>query len=252
MINTSNKNVDELINLLLSKITNILRKEFIGMYLSGSLALDDFAPDRSDIDLVVVTKNALPEKNLKELRVMHDEVVASKLTYSKRTECIYIPIDSLINYSQKNAYFPCLHVGGDFYVDGFGIIEKHILREKGKVISGPDPKSFIKPVNSNGLKKAALDSLKEWWLPQLTDHSKLVRDDYQVYAVLTMCRAFYTLQFGEIVSKSVAAKYTREMLDTKWTKLIEDALAWKDKERFNKLAETLDLIKFTLKKASLS
>ena len=65
MINTSNKNVDELINLLLSKITNILRKEFIGMYLSGSLALDDFAPDRSDIDLVVVTKNALPEKNLK-------------------------------------------------------------------------------------------------------------------------------------------------------------------------------------------
>lgn len=248
---TSYSSVNKILNILLKNISDILKEQFVGIYIHGSLALHDFVPERSDIDLVVLTKEVLLEETLKKLKVIHDKISSSKLLYAQRIECIYIPIDSLRNYSQEKAYFPCLHVGGEFYTDGFGIIEKHVLREKEIIIKGPDTKSFMKPVTAAELKKAALDSLREWWLPKLKDHSKLLKDDYQVYAVLTMCRALYTIQFGDIASKSTAAQYAVKTLDAKWAKLIRETLSWKNREKFNKLDETLNFIKYTIKKLNV-
>ncbi len=237
--------VNRTINILLNNVSGILDNQFIGMYLHGSLALNDFVPERSDVDIVVVTKEVIPENKLEKLKSMHHKITSSNLPYVKRMECTYIPIESLRNYEQEKAYFPCLHVGGDFYTDGFGIIEKHVLREKGKVINGPDPKSFIKPVSSDKLKSAALESLKNWWLPKLKDHLKLKEDDYQVYAILTMCRILYTAKFGKVVSKSVAAQYVTSTMNKKWTKLIHEALLWKIGNKFTHLEETLNFIKYT-------
>jgi hypothetical protein len=243
---TSYPSVNLLIDLLLDNINKILGNKFLGMYIQGSLALKDFAPYRSDIDLVILTSDILQGEILDKLQLFHKKIIEKKVDYAQRLECIYIPIDSLRNYHKEKAYFPSLHTGGDFYIDGFGIIEKHILREKGIVIKGPDPESFIKPVNSNELKQTAIESLMNWWYPQLTDHSRLAHDDYQVYAVLTMCRALYTIQNGEIVSKSEAAKYAKQTIDRKWTSLIDTALSWKIGDKFNKLQETLDFMRFTL------
>jgi len=238
--------VNKIIDHLLIKISDILNSQFIGMYIHGSLALNDFAPDRSDIDLVILTENALSDSLLKKLKLLHKKITLSNLPYAKRIECIYIPIKSLKNYFQEKAFFPCLHIDGKFYIDGFGLIEKHILRENGITIKGQSPKLFIKPVTQNELKKAVIESLKNWWCPQLIDHSRLIKNDYQVYAVLTMCRAFYTIQRGGIVSKSKAASYAKDILDKKWILLINEALSWKIGKNFNHLIKTLDFIKYTL------
>ena len=199
----------------------------------------------------MVTNNILQADILEKLKTMHKKITSGNSSFAKRIECIYIPIKSLKNYEKENAYFPCLHVGGDFYTDGFGLLEKHILREKGIILKGPDPKTFIRPVFPNELKKATLDSLREWWFPKLTDHSKLQEDDYQVYAILTMCRAFYTVQFGDIASKSKAAEYAKKTLESKWASLINEALAWKNGKNFHKLEETLNFLEYTLKKLNI-
>jgi len=247
----SNFQVNELLNTLLNYLSEILGNQLIGVYLHGSLALNDFKPDRSDIDLVVVTKNILPDDILEKLKEIHQKITSSNSSYAKRIECIYIPIESLKNYKEENAYFPCLHIGGDFYTDGFGLLEKHVLREKGIVIQGPEPKSFIKPVSANELKRAALNSLKEWWLPKLKDHSKLKADDYQVYAILTMCRALYTIQRGEITSKTAASQYAKQIFDHKWIELIDEALSWEIGKKFNRLSETLSYIRYVLIKLNI-
>ena len=245
---TPYSSVNKILDYLLINTSDILNDQLIGMYIHGSLALNDFVPDRSDIDLVIVTKNTLTDNLLEKLKFLHERITLSDLPYSKRIECIYIPIKSLKNYSQEKAYFPCLHVGGKFYIDGFGLIEKYILRENGITIKGQNPKLFIKPVTPSELKRVAFESLKNWWLPQLTNHSRLVKDDYQVYAILTMCRAFYTIENGDIVSKSKAASFVKKTLDKKWTLLIDEALLWKIGKNFNHLKETLDFIQFTLNK----
>jgi len=63
--------VNKIIDHLLIKISDILNGQFIGMYIHGSLALNDFAPDRSDIDLVILTENALSDSLLKKLKLLH-------------------------------------------------------------------------------------------------------------------------------------------------------------------------------------
>jgi hypothetical protein len=60
----------------------------------------------------------------------------------------------------------------------------------------------------------------------------------------------YTLQYGTVVSKPVAARWAQETLDQKWAALIERALAWRHDAPLDNLNETLDFIRYTLDIAS--
>jgi len=68
------------------------------------------------------------------------------------------------------------------------------------------------------------------------------------YAVLTMCRALYTLQHGAVVSKPVAARWAQAALGERWAALIERASAWRPGAQSDHLDETLDFIRYTLER----
>ena len=69
--------VRKLLEELLTAVQSILGVQFIGMYLYGSLALNDFNPKRSDIDFVVVTADALTDETVNDLADMHTQIAAS-------------------------------------------------------------------------------------------------------------------------------------------------------------------------------
>jgi len=104
-------------------------------------------------------------------------------------------------------------------------------------------------VSPNDLRRAAAGILREWWLPQLGDHTRLRSSEYRVYAVLTMCRSLYTMWHGEVASKPVAARWAQTAFGGQWAALIEAALAWRHDMPFAYLDETLGLIRFTLEHA---
>ena len=115
-------------------------------------------------------------------------------------------------------------------------------------MAGPAPQTLIDPVQPNDLRRAALATLYEWWSPMLRDPARLHSSEYQAYAILTMCRALYTLQYGAVVSKSVAARWAQETLGERWTALIERALAWRHGTHLDNMNETLDFIRYTLER----
>src|SRR5687768_72198 len=53
--------VNEILHLLLVNVKEILKDQFLGMYLYGSLSSGDFNPETSDVDFLVVTKEVLSE-----------------------------------------------------------------------------------------------------------------------------------------------------------------------------------------------
>jgi predicted nucleotidyltransferase len=63
--------VNEILELLLASVRDVLRDQFVGMYLYGSLSSGDFEPAASDIDFLVVTKAMLPEETIAALEAMH-------------------------------------------------------------------------------------------------------------------------------------------------------------------------------------
>ncbi|MHB9146283.1 MAG: aminoglycoside adenylyltransferase domain-containing protein [Symbiobacteriia bacterium] len=77
------------------------------------------------------------------------------------------------------------------------------------------------------------------------DHSRLQASEYQAYAVLTMCRALYTLRLGTVAAKPVAARWAQDTFG-RWRALIGRALAWRHGEPLDLLTETLGFIRFTL------
>jgi predicted nucleotidyltransferase len=249
---TPSPDVNAVLHVLLSQVQTTLGDRFIGLYVYGSLASGDFNPQRSDIDFLVVTTDELPEEMLLALEAMHTHVVASDLKWATRLEGDYIPQTALRRYDPAQARYPHLGVDGHFDVEQHGsdgVIQRYMTREQGITLAGPAPETLIDPIQPDELRQATLEVLLGWWAPMLHDPAHLHSSEYQAYAVLTMCRALYTLQYGAIVSKSVAARWAQEALGERWAALIERASAWQHDEQLDDLNETLDFIRYTLERS---
>lgn len=244
--------VNAVLHVLLSGVQTIIGKHFIGMYLYGSLATGDFDSQRSDIDFVVVTTDELPDEMIQDLEALHGRMTASGSKWAMKLEGSYISRDAFRRHDLADAPCPCVNEG-HFYMARLGsdwIIQRHILREQGVVVTGPAPQTLLDPIQPNDLRRAVLGFLHEWWSPMLhTPDPRLRGGEYQAYAVLTICRALYTLQHGTLVSKSFAARWAQEAFGERWAVLIEWALAWRDDEQSGYMQETLDFIRYAVERS---
>jgi predicted nucleotidyltransferase len=246
---TSFPEVNAVLEVLLTQIQAILGDYFTGMYLHGSLANGDFNPGRSDIDFLVVTTGEIPEKVLITLFRMHADITASGIKWADRLEGSYIPLQALYRYDPQVANHPALRINGSFGIDHHAsdwIIQRYIIRENGIVMAGPPLKTLIDVVHPDELRRSSWGILHEWWLPMLDDPRRLHSSEYQAYAVLTMCRVLYTLHFGQVASKTVAARWAQETFSGQWDALIEQALAWQHGIQLDKIEETRKMIRFAL------
>lgn len=241
--------VNAVLDMVLSGVQTTLGDTFFGMYLHGSLASGDFDPASSDIDLVVVTRDELPPDLLAALNAMHVRIAAAPLPWAKRLEASYIPRQALARYAPAWSRYPAIGEEKPFGLYEHGsdwVIQQHIIRERGVTIAGPPPQSFIEPVLPDDLRRAVRSTLQGWWAPLLDAPSFLHRRMYQSFAILTMCRALYTLRHGTIVSKPVAARWARQVLGERWSALIEQALAERHDPQPDTMNATLDFIRHTL------
>ena len=239
--------VNIVLGLVLANARSILGPHFMGMYLFGSLASGDFSPHSSDIDFVVLTDDDLPAELVARLKDMHAEIAASGMKWAKKLEGYYFPRYVLRRFEQWHL-FPSIGADWDFDVTGQGpegVIQRHILREQGIVLSGPPLADLIDPVSADQIRQATYQLLVGWWVPILTNPAYVTSSEYQAYAVLTMCRMLYTLTTGEIVSKPAAARWTIEN-HSRWADLIQSALAWQPGIEMDCLGEVLELIRYTV------
>jgi Domain of unknown function (DUF4111)/Nucleotidyltransferase domain len=243
--------INAVLHLLLTNVVAALGEHFVGLYLHGSLASGDFDPARSDIDFVVVTAGALPDALIPTLAALHLRLLDSGLRWATKLEGTYFPQQVLRRYAPSAALYPSLNEGR-FYMGGHGsdwVIQCHILREHGIVLAGPAPRELIDPVTPADLRRATRELLHEWWAPMLHDTARLRRDDYQAYAILTMCRALYTLETGAVAAKPVAARWAQAALGEPQATLIERALAWRAGMPLDILDEALDFVRYTLERS---
>lgn len=96
------------------------------------------------------------------------------------------------------------------------MIDRHVVREHGVALAGPDPRTLIDPVDAGDLRDAVVSLLHGWWMPAPTCRRWLDNPFYRSYAVLTMCRMRYTLQYSVVVSKPITARWAQAALDARW------------------------------------
>ena len=244
-----------MLEVVLSGAREVLGEVFVGMVLHGSLASGGFDPLRSDIDFLIITREELPQETIAGLRDMHAGITASGMPWADHIEGSYIPLQALRRYDPARSAHPALRVDGSFEVDGHGpdwIIQRHIIREKGIVLAGPPVRALIDAVSPSELRRAQLGILREWWTPPFANPERFNSAEYQAYAVLTMCRALYLLEYGEVTTKADAAAWAQGELGEPWAGLIGWAVTWRRGMQAQRLEDSLALINFTLDRCGIS
>ena len=240
--------INNLIADLHGRLVNVLAADYAGLVVHGSLALGDFNPATSDIDLLVITREPLTAAEVAVLAEMHERLADDHPGWAPRLEASYLPHEALRRHDPAHPAFPRLAAGQPLVVEPHHsdwIIQRHILREYGLTYFGPPPALLIDRVDETTLKTAVLD-IRWWWEEQIAAPVLLLQDAYQVYAVLSMCRMLVTLHTGEIVSKPAAARWARDVVARPYAALINAALAWGPTMVFNQLVETAAFVRFTL------
>jgi hypothetical protein len=185
---------------------------------------------------------------IKAIETMHIRLWDANNKWCRRLDGSYVPKKVVRDWYPEHQ--PCPFVEGkNFYItnQGSAVIQRHIIRNYGTVIAGADPKTFINPVSKDGLRSTQGLLLKKWWQPLLEDPDWLNRGQKQPFAILTMCRALYTLEHGNVASKPAAAKWVKQTVGKNFATLINFVLAWEPDFEFDELRPSLEFIEYTLR-----
>ena len=187
---------------LLATARAVLGDELVGAYAAGSLALGAYQPGRSDIDVTLVSRDALTGEQKRELvaRLRHEalpnparglELVVYRrdMAGSRSGEPGF---ELELNSGARMAFRATYDPGERPATDGrfwYGL-DRSILHQSGAALLGPPAaEMFADPDDVPGLLLAALS----WWLDQPVS----LADD----AVLGACRALIRTTGGIWVAK---------------------------------------------------
>jgi hypothetical protein len=215
--------VTALLQQLTARLPMILGRNLVGIYVYGSVTNSAFAPEHSDIDVLMVTERDLTDSQFRKLGAWLTGMAKSN-SWTTRLQLLCLVKSKLLVIDSNG----CLYQFGKLTrsgSDGNAIIWLDFLRS-GEVLFGPKPESFLPEMTSEILFEALkreLGYLRE----EISQKRKSEWRDvsmYRAYAVLTVCRILYSFSRGTIVSKPTAAKWAIRNLP-EWTTLIRPALA---------------------------
>lgn len=210
----SPEDVEELLAKLVELLSDDLGPVLSGLYLHGSLVVGDFAPGRSDVDLIAVLTVQPDDELLVPLGRLHDEVSGLFPTWRGHVEVEYVAIETLRMHA----------VGGP--VEAAGVIARispgehlrllpatphrllgwSLVRSYGRALIGPPARVAIPAFSEQKVKEALFHHVRDWpvWVREMATPGG------QAYAVLSLCRAAVLLETGEQLSKKAAATHVAQ------------------------------------------
>lgn len=204
-----------------------------GLYLVGSVALDDFRPRASDIDFVAVTEKPLDATALDVVRRTHAEL--TKRHPRPYFNGPYVTWADLARDPRDAAPGAHVHGAGVLATDSHDErhpVTWHTLAQCGIALRGPDPDELDLWTDEDGLATSIRENLGAYWRPWHSNGSRALSklglatltEWGPVWAVLGVSRLHYTLTTGKITSKTGAGTYAREAFPNNWHKIIDECL----------------------------
>ena len=222
---TDYPHVNALLDHLVSQMQTILGPKFVGLYLFGSLVMGDYDDGTSDVDLLAATSSDIDQAEFEALKKMHEDIVAKDPRWDNHIEVAYLSLEALKTFKIRSSPIGIISPGEPFHIKEAGkdwLVNWYFVREKGVTLFGPPPKSIIEPISKDEFIQIVKDHAGYW-----RERSDDMRSrPGQSYAILTMCRALYTITNGEQVSKRQAALWAAKQLP-EWSTLINNALVWR-------------------------
>jgi predicted nucleotidyltransferase len=225
------QDVAGMLEALLASLQAELGATLVGVYLRGSLALGDFIPTTSDIDVLVIVEEPVTEAAFTKLVALHTDLAALPNPYANRLEIAYLDRVALRRFVPGQVH-PTLGQGETLtwseHRDNW-ILERWTVREHGVALLGPAPQTLIDPIPAEEIRRAVRVRLRDWaaWANQPDDPDWRLPRSHKAYVVETMCRALYTLACGALCTKPQAVAWALATLSEPWRSTVERAQAWR-------------------------
>jgi predicted nucleotidyltransferase len=224
---TKYPDINNLLSELLSQIKKIFGKKLIGFYLYGSLVWGDFDYDISDIDLLAALESDVNDQEFIALEKMHKDFTDKYKEWNDRIEVQYFSKKGLKTFKFESSKMVKISPGEPLNITDAGnkkwLTNWYFVQDYGITLFGPDPKTIIEPISKEEFIQAVKEHALDW--REYVLGTKTSRG-YQAYAILTLCRAFYTIRNGEQVSKHKAASWVKQQLP-QYAELIDNAFVWR-------------------------
>jgi hypothetical protein len=213
--------VAPLVDTLLAGVSEALGDNFVGLYLTGSLALGGFDSATSDVDIIVVTQRPLSDAEFAEVAALHERVSPDNNQCGLPYDATYIDRATLWRYAPGQRHVKVGHGEplhrGDHRPNS--VLERWTVRERGMVVAGPDPKTLIDATSPYEIRQAVRDELRyrlRAWTEGLWSREELEVRSAQAFEVETACRALYTLRTGDMCTKDEALAWAHRNLPKRW------------------------------------
>jgi hypothetical protein len=156
------------LHVILEKFTlgaqNALAENFVGAYLIGSLATEDFDLD-SEIDFLILTNTELTEPQLRSLQAFQVEIYGLGCYPARHLEgsCVgrgllaqadLVGVQPLWHVDNGNTLLQCSVHDNRWHV-------RWILRERAITLMEPSPETLMPPVSLDALRAEILTSLEK-------------------------------------------------------------------------------------------
>ncbi|MCB0547317.1 MAG: DUF4111 domain-containing protein [Phaeodactylibacter sp.] len=200
--------MDHYLQQLALKLKETLGNNLIGVYLIGSACLGAYQEGKSDLDVVGVLFNPLPDKQKEDL--------AEKLDHqhfpcpAKGLDLVLLTEDAVANITSAPPYEFWFATGASWRQEGWEagkakemLIFIELCRRHGVILAGEDPRDFFAPIEKHLLADAFLEMLR-WHQTKILD---AFHDPEGQNSVLNACRVLAFLREGRLLSKSAGGEW---------------------------------------------
>jgi predicted nucleotidyltransferase len=217
----------EVLARLAAELAEVLDDDLLSLALYGSWALGDFAPGRSDLDVLAVMATDPTAATLAALHKVHTRLNTDFPDWNGHVEVDYVSAEAVqVVVQGTDEPHPMIRISPGEPLHQVEASRHYVLNwaaalQADQPIAGAAPSTVLPAVDRRLIHQVVLQHVRAWpeWVHDMQSTGA------QAYTVLTLCRAAETLATGRLLSKLAAANAGRSRFP-EWSALIEWAQDW--------------------------
>ena len=223
--------ISPLLDDFLSAINALDNTIIHGVYLTGSIPLDDFHPDKSDIDFVVVLESMPDSTTKQQLEKMHN--ILDRQFGRPKLSGIYLDKEGL-DFKNLKTNSTFAYDDGKMHYRPFdmGPITLFELKSTAITLSGIKSSELPIQISTDDVNQFLHENLNTYWKNWVTQHSfpnwrhslLILFPRLTEWVLLGIARQLYTLQSGKIISKTEAGHFILDHLPEKFHRIVREAI----------------------------
>lgn len=205
-----------------------------GVYLVGSVALEDYHPETSDVDVVTVLEDALDPLQVTLLGDVHERIATRHKAIHLDTS--YLTWAELADAPTSSTTVGVRAIDGRIHVapdpQAPGILLWHQLHDQARTVTGADLQDRPVALRPDALQAWCLTQIEERWTPWWDRAAVLLsaggRESLGAVGptsgVLGVVRLHHTLVTGSLVSQCQAGEWALTICEPEWKRLLDECL----------------------------